>query len=354
VLYITIPVVKNGSKAVSMMQAAPGPGHGLDVAFKKYVFAPKPAPTSVDGCFRILIADDVAMLRKGLVRLVVLEKFKKIPDCPISVATACTAEDALRALDSNAYDMFICDNQFAEPNDLRRLPPDRENSRFHIESNGNESAGVMRSSMMDFFKKESFTINPGDGAMSGRDTLLELAEKKNRANKFSIPVLVLHSGHQIELPRQLGIIVVRKPMKRDEFLPLFERHAEALIDSGMCVEVQKGTDTVVLSRGGAQLFVKQDPTIMASSANQIPESTKEQYHKVRKRGKSPTFSNCAQDETLVCCEKSFVEKAMFTCSGAEHFLNQDSMTSLPQNQLIVPEGAERQNHARKRQKYTEH
>jgi len=280
VLYITIPVVYDGNRAVSLLQRAPGVGHGLDVAFKKYVFSPKPAPNSANGCFRILVADDVAMLRKGLMRLV-LDNFKKMSDCPVSVGTACTAEDALRAVASNACDILICDHQFGPPNRLRRLAPEREKSRDYVDSHGN--AGYVRQSIAEFFKTESFTISPGDGAMSGLDALLQLTQKKSSPD-FSIPILVLHSGHQIQLPRNLGIISIQKPMKRDDFVPLLERNAENLIESGMCVEEQKGDDTVILTRGGAQLFIKQ--ISMASPNSKYEDVDAKEKNKSRKRQKS--------------------------------------------------------------------
>merc|ERR1712070_757562 len=140
------------------------------------------------------------------------------------------------------------------PTHLNKLPPEHEKSRYVVDSRG--STGDVRSRVMKFFKTESFTIAPGDGSLSGLDALLQLAKNPN-STPHSIPILVLHSGHQLELPQELGIIVVRKPLKRDDFVPMFERNAENLIETGMCVEVQKGDEVVVQNRGGAQLFVKQ-------------------------------------------------------------------------------------------------
>jgi len=193
------------------------------------------------------------MLRKGLMRSV-LDIFKQISNCPISVSTACTAEDALRAIQSNSYDMFICDNQFAPPTHLTRFPPEYEKTRLQVDSRGDK--GNIRSSVMNFFKKEAFTIAPGDGSLSGLDALLSLAKSKDPS--ISIPVLVLHSGHQFELPQPIGIIVVRKPLKRDDFVPLFEQNAENMIDTGMCLEVKRGDSVVVNNRAGAQLFIKRN------------------------------------------------------------------------------------------------
>lgn len=253
VLYITIPVVSDKHKALAMLETPSGSNLVLPGTSRQYIFSPQPSPNAADGCFRILVADDVAMLRKGLVRSV-LDIFKKVCDCPISVSTACTAEDALRAIESNSYDMFICDNQFASPTHLKRFPPEHEKTRYMVDSRGTTSD--VRSRVMKFFKNESFTIVPGDGSLSGLDALLKLAKDTDPAT--SIPILVLHSGHQLELPQQLGIIIVRKPLKRDDFVPMFERNAQNLIDTGMCVEVKKGNTTVIQNRGGAQLFVKQD------------------------------------------------------------------------------------------------
>jgi signal transduction histidine kinase len=254
VLYITIPVISDSRKGVSMLNTKPGSQLALDESSKKYVFSPQPAPNSVDGCFRILVADDVAMLRKGLMRSV-LDIFKQISNCRISVSTACTAEDALRAIESNSYDMFICDNQFAPPTHLNRFPPEYENTRLHVDSFGNMVD--TRNKVAQFFKNEAFTIAPGDGSLSGLDALLQLAQTTITTNpSISVPILVLHSGHELELPRNLGIIVVRKPLKRNDFVPLFERNAQNLIETGMCVEVKRNDCTVVLNRGGAQLFVR--------------------------------------------------------------------------------------------------
>jgi len=279
VLYITIPVISDGTKAVDMLQGAvPGSKRALNQSSLKYRFSPQPAPNSVDGCFRILVADDVAMLRKGLMRSV-LDIFKQISNCPISVSTACTAEDALRAIGSNAYDMFICDNQFAPPTHLKKFAPEYEKSRLQVDSLGNMTD--TRTKVVQFFKNEAFTIAPGDGSLSGLDALLQLAQATNPS--ISIPILVLHSGHQLELPRQLGIIVVRKPLKRDDFVPLFERNAQNLIETGMCKEVKQGDETVVLNRGGAQLFVRRKSYAISSIGNKSEDQKKESAPPVRKR-----------------------------------------------------------------------
>mmetsp|Transcript_11109 Transcript_11109/g.26194 ORF Transcript_11109/g.26194 Transcript_11109/m.26194 type:complete len:1165 (+) Transcript_11109:154-3648(+) len=249
VLYITIPVVSDDHKAEGILSSVSDTEESLDSPPEQYVFSPHPSPNSMDGCFRILVADDVSMLRKGLVRSV-LDIFTDFCNCPISVSTACTAEDALRALETQDYDLFISDNQFAPPGRLGRLSSENEDKRLQVNNRGDKDN--VRQSVMEFFAKEAFTIAPGDGSLSGIDALLQLAHMKD--SKFSTPILVLHSGHQLKLPKQLGIIVVHKPLKRVDFVPLFERNAHNLIETGMCVEVKRGSEIVVLNQGGAQLF----------------------------------------------------------------------------------------------------
>lgn len=283
VLYITIPVVSDRKKAISLLETPTGSSLTLGSS-RKYIFSPQPAPGAADGCFRILVADDVAMLRKGLMRSV-LDIFKQVSDCPISVSTACTAEDALRAIESNSYDMFICDNQFAAPTHLRRLPPEHEKTRYVVDSRG--ATSDVRSRVMKFFKNESFTIAPGDGSLSGLDALLKLAKQTDLG--ISIPILVLHSGHQLELPQQLGIIIVRKPLKRDDFVPMFERNAEILIEAGMCIEEKKGNAIVVKNQAGAQLFIKQDCIDYQNQESGKEIASADSSGEVRKRSTSESM-----------------------------------------------------------------
>lgn len=103
VLFITIPV----------LEARPEPNDGHVVKRKSvegealpYQFNPKVGTSQQ---FRVLIADDVLMLRKGLVRSV-LGLFQK-KNVPVFVQTACTAEDVLRVVNSQPYDIIIADNR---------------------------------------------------------------------------------------------------------------------------------------------------------------------------------------------------------------------------------------------------
>jgi len=252
VLYITLPVISDIEKVGAISKSTPGSNQELYLSSNKYVFSPHPSPTSVNGCFRILIADDVSMLRKGLMRSV-LDIFSGFANCPISVGTACTAEDALRALKSQNYDMFICDNQFDPPSHLSCLSPKSKDERMQFcNRSDSKDKNDIRKSVTEFFAKEAFTTSPGDGSLSGLDALLQLAQR----NDSNVPVLIIHSGHQIQLSQKLGIICVRKPLRRIDFVPLLERNAQNLIESGMCVEVKRGNDTIVLNKAGAQLFRK--------------------------------------------------------------------------------------------------
>merc|ERR1712232_215427 len=141
VLYITVPVLDNGQDGLTLLNAMRNDQeHSQESGARDYVFSPRPAADARGGCFRVLIADDVTMLRKGLMRSI-LDIFSKFSECPVSVSTACTAEDALRAVGAEQFDLFICDHQFAPPSHNHRVrnPSDsdsdeeRKGFRPHVE-----------------------------------------------------------------------------------------------------------------------------------------------------------------------------------------------------------------------------
>jgi len=89
-----------------------------------FAFRPLPAYTSVDGTFRILVADDVLMIRKGMLHLIGKVWGSCFPDCPVSIYTACTAEDMLRAARSQPFDLIICDHLFNPiESEVRQISP---------------------------------------------------------------------------------------------------------------------------------------------------------------------------------------------------------------------------------------
>jgi len=251
VLYITVPVLEDGSLGQRKLDSLSNTNSDEPTS-GKYSFSPRP----VDGNFRILVADDVPMLRKGLMRSV-LDIFSEFPDCPVSVSTACTAEDALRAVASQSYDLFICDNQFAAPGHLKKLSAEMEMQgvRPQVSNKGERN---VRKSVIDFFADEQFTIEADDGNLAGIDALFQLVGKKDPS--FPIPVLILHSGHELELPRESGIIVVQKPLKRAQFVPMFESHAQNLVEAGMCVEISdeinEENQISVVNKRGSQIFIR--------------------------------------------------------------------------------------------------
>jgi len=227
---------------------------------REYHFSPRPSPTSVDGTFRFLVADDVLMLRKGLVHTLV----SLFPECPISVCTACSAEDFLRAVSTQPFDMVICDNEFryesASHKPLMWPPNARDGEgtamsppprRPYITLNDkNTSTADSRRIMKDFFDhQECFTIEDGDGILSGFDAIMQLAVAKDPP--FATPVLMILSGHKFEVSDGLGIIVARKPLKRGDFIPLLEDHAHKLVSAALCVEGEDG----VYNRHGSRMFV---------------------------------------------------------------------------------------------------
>lgn len=233
---------------------------------ERYVFKPMPAPGAAT--FRILVADDVFMLRKGLVHTLIAV-FSRYTNCPITINSACTAEDVLRAVDSATYDLLICDNQFADPSELRSLG-NGEASRpcvYYREEGSSmtktDPVGTTvvpkRKVISKFFSEERFTIEEGDGSLSGLNALIKIGNMANDPTK-QVPVLILLSGHKIQFPPQenYAIIVVQKPLKQPELVPLLEAHAHSLVNVGHCREAKDtGEKDVIFSKSGSRLFVKE-------------------------------------------------------------------------------------------------
>jgi len=263
VLYITLPAVRDVQSGVEVLNKLVKRKHN-------YSFRPRPVNTddssssnNDDKTFNILVADDVPMLRKGLLRSVI-DVFSEFSDCPVLISTACTAEDALRALKSQPYDLFICDNQYARPDQL--LPKidytDDDTPRPRVIHNTGGNKSTARDAVTDFFtNNEKFTIEEDDGILSGLDVLYQLvdAEKQGKPEgPFPTPVLMLLTGHRITLPEDSGIIVVQKPLKRAEFVPLLEEHAYNLIKVGLCTEEKKNNnnEATVFNKRGTQIFTR--------------------------------------------------------------------------------------------------
>mmetsp|Transcript_41396 Transcript_41396/g.48279 ORF Transcript_41396/g.48279 Transcript_41396/m.48279 type:complete len:470 (+) Transcript_41396:1242-2651(+) len=272
VLFITLPVFVDSAGAQKILkktteqksvQVKQNYDSTLNEVRSRYVFCPRPAADSIRGSFRVLVADDVLMLRKGLVHAMV-DVFSVFPDCPLHVYTACSAEDALRAVASQPFDLVICDNQFAEPTDLALLSPNEEERRDRPHSffQANTAASVpKRKIISNFFAKERFTIKEGDGYMSGLNALMRI-EKSSHVLPSVTPVLILLSGHKIQIPSDCGIIVIQKPLMKSEFVPILEAHVSHLLKLQQCYEIQNvdannKSETIIKNKFGCQMFIKE-------------------------------------------------------------------------------------------------
>jgi len=262
VLYITIPVYEDCDGAYTALKKNT---ERLEMAQRmgnrcEYSFRPLPSPWSKDGCFRVLVADDVLMLRKGLVHTIGKLFAQKFPDCPVSVSTACTAEDMMRAVDAEAFDLIICDHHFNhDEKKVQKIVPgdpmaDQRPALRFDESNSSQEA--TREGIRKFFKMEKFTTEKDDGKVLGLDALVELATSTSL--RHPTPVLMLVSGHKIEAEPQLGIVVAQKPLKSQEFITNLEKQAANLVLSKRCQEHTdaKSNSTILVSQQGSQMFVQ--------------------------------------------------------------------------------------------------
>eukprot|EP00977_Amphora_coffeiformis_P012378 scaffold3058_cov177-Amphora_coffeaeformis.AAC.15 len=233
---------------------------------EQVVFRPRPAPSSRDGTFRILVADDVLMLRKGMVHTI----SAVFTDCPVSISTACSAEDMLRAVETNPYDLIISDNLFHhDPANLRTLLSHQEEQygrpAIVIDPTKTCRSGI-RTLMTDFFLNESFTVREGDGELLGVDAITRLCHAWK--GDFPKPLMMLLSGHKIDLPISYGVIVARKPLKKSDLKSLLEAASPILLETGQCTDTSdsfsdgspselSGSEysaTSITNRHGAQIF----------------------------------------------------------------------------------------------------
>jgi hypothetical protein len=254
VLFVTIPVFEEGKFNESSLRRR----SSLEGEILPYEFNPKGGLTNH---FRILIADDVLMLRKGLVRSV-LELFQK-KNVPVLVHTACTAEDALRVIKSQSYDIIIADNQYSTPDSTKQLKVDEE--RPHILLDEDETTTTIGESASHFFRSESFTIYEGDGELSGLKVMQQLLETSNNSNDTTsthpIPILILLSGHKFDLSSNYrGLIVAQKPLRTSEIVPLLEANAQQLLEAGLCIKEvnESGKGYRIMNQRGTQIFSSYD------------------------------------------------------------------------------------------------
>jgi len=81
-------------------------------------------------------------------------------------------------------------------------------------------------------------------------------------NTHPTPILILLSGHKFDIDKvdSHGLIVVQKPLRASNIIPLLEANAQQLIDSGLCVKVvnEEGRGYRVLNQRGTQIFSSDD------------------------------------------------------------------------------------------------
>ena len=193
---------------------------------------------------------------------------KNFPDCPVSVRTACTAEDVMRTVQSEAYDLIICDHHFNHDNSkLKKITPGYSaaaDPRPTLRCDGRKtSPEEARKDIRAFFEKECFTLEEDDGSLLGLNALLQIAESS--LGNSSTPVLMLVSGHKIEVEPRLGIMVVQKPLKLSDFISTLESHALRLLEAGRLRLRQDSMDTsenqakdTIVNSSGSRLFVRCD------------------------------------------------------------------------------------------------
>ena len=283
VLYFALPVYSDVSDAQEKLNAE------IEADIKQsreicsvgsldqFIFRPRPSPSSINGSFRILIADDVLMLRKGLLNTLCTV----ITDCSVSISTASTAEDMLRAAAADPFDLIICDNLFhhehTEMKSLSRQEEDDHGRPRLVVDLRCTSRSDLRTMIADFFRSERFTWREGDGSLLGVKAMMQLLQAKD--SSFPTPIMMLLSGHTIEIPESMGIIVAQKPLKLTDFCALIESAAPLLLRTNHCSEliegdsesgsdpcsaqnVLRGSVAKVHNRHGAQIFervVHQDP-----------------------------------------------------------------------------------------------
>jgi hypothetical protein len=194
------------------------------------------------------------MLRKGLVH----SMLKLFDDIPLSISTACTAEDMLRAMAIQPYDLVISDNQFLhEPSNLRSIPDEHERDHQRPALVVGANSVVNHMVTKQYFEDESFSLREGDGNLLGFDALQIVASDVDPP--LPTPVLILLSGHKFDESPHPGVIVVQKPLLQSAFAALLESHAEELLLAGFCVrscdDDADDESPRLMNRNGSQFFV---------------------------------------------------------------------------------------------------
>jgi len=303
VLYFTIPIFEDGPGAQKAFEDRVDAAIGARKALRNkthYLLRPMPPPANsllLPGrggananngrCFKILVADDVMMLRKGMIHTIGKLWTKNFPNCPVSVSSACSAEDVLRAVHAEPFDLVVCDHHFlVDATKIKVIAPgpahegtmdmDPNSGRPSLVYDNNsiqqgtttDGAAAFshdngrcspKNSMKHFFDNERFTVEENDGAMLGLNALMEISTSTSLAHPK--PLLMLVSGHTFDVDPGLGIVVVLKPLKHSDFIETLENHAADLYQTGICnISGKKGT---LVNGRGSQVFVRSKQTSKA-------------------------------------------------------------------------------------------
>jgi CheY-like chemotaxis protein len=252
VLYFTLPVYEDSEGAFQALQKnSTSVGERVVITKSEYIFRPFPAGYSSGGCFKILVADDVLMLRKGMAHAIEKLWSSNFPECPVSITTSCSAEDVIRVLETEPFDLVICDHHFVLDESLRG-DDGAVRPKLLINNTLMYNPDCHPNDSKIFFEKERFTVKEGDGQMLGLNALIQVSSS-NSLN-FPRPLLMLVSGHTFDVDPGLGIIVALKPLKPSEIIGKLESHVSDLRQAnGFVREVGGGT---LVNGRGSQLFVR--------------------------------------------------------------------------------------------------
>jgi hypothetical protein len=127
---------------------------------------------------------------------------------------ACSAEDLLRAAAVQPFDLIICDHLFnADYSKSKRLSVETHSRQAAGQCclfGGTTSQGIAQVPP-EYFDTERFTVEEAMDRFWGVEALTQLVGTQP---PFKTPMLMLLSGHKIEVPPNLGVISSRKPLKQ--------------------------------------------------------------------------------------------------------------------------------------------
>ncbi|CAB9499765.1 histidine kinase PdhS [Seminavis robusta] len=269
VIYFKLPVYQGSEGTPTTVESLKMSQEATRVALKlqhksEYVFRPLPPPNL--GRFKVLVADDVIMLRRGVVHTIGKVWGNNFPNCEVSVKTACTAEDMMRAAQAEPFDLIISDHRFNHhvANSVKSV---REGKRPCVRFNCEEAShDSTMSNVEHFFEKERFTKEDKDGDLLGLTALTRLARWS--ILPYPPPVLMLLSADDIKLDPSLGIVIAKKPLRHTDFISSLERSAPDLLLAGTCNPAETPQGDALVNSRGSQLFLDAQGLTRDSSSPQ--------------------------------------------------------------------------------------